>query len=1305
MIVVNSTHKSNFHLVEIAAQGLQSWPLDIERMARANVNAAPKQDEQQKNAKTAAVTSSAANQTLVMFHPDLGRYILHIYGVDENNTCDDVINAKLDDRSIAIGYEQGQHPGQGIRLQVAGAIRNDPDAGPRKIIACFMARVPLDRLINTSVEDTPISHFLLVDGSGHIVAQLGDPPLPIDTISGLAETGAMGRNLAREIGSGLGAKSGEGTPEGGHDIAIGAVRDVVAMSVGGEDYLAYIKPFLVPNAVSQPCGGATGGAGANPAGTTACYVVALMPQSAMTKRWLETMPVERMGALLVLLFLAVLLPFLRFQLMGAGQSSRRIEVIAMLAGVPAALVLALFMVLLAHDTDAGRQSTARAAATTAQNLARAIGTQVHAQARQLATLLAGERPDISCAGFAEANVLYEDGMLPPRVKPGDNVAVPADGRLCSLSPRRPVAVDLSGRDYFQRLRDQPETANTTTANSRSIAWLASGVRSQTMGLDTAVLAARLQGEPGQADRYAAGAFQLDALLQPARLANLRPDQRFMVVETRNWAGDDLRLPVIFHAQRGHAGLENLAEQAEADRAIPGKIVALARPDALGGKPEVLHFNARYGGRQASFAAMPVPGTSWVVLVWSNLAETDAVAARTTSLALWSALALLVLMVLVAGGLLLGLRVKPGLPGLCPPARWADLWPHQAGAEVYAWLARRVGPLAIGILIVALVLALTLHTMAPALAFCALAVPAAVVSMGVWVCAQPDSDEALTPKAERPFHHLVVGLIALMALVPGTLVWLDARAFSVAHHRNDQAIAARLADVDRDRRAHLVATAQCQGIPVDGLTLAGQEAERNACIGRLVRSQQREDGEPASTQWPASALASAIWSMRQGHWFGDGVAAPTDLGQGRNGGSYDIEWLPPLDWLALLVFGVVPLVALWLWLPRLVLRALCGFGVPLGVAAPEVAGVRTAPRLLVVGGDHASREALMGELDAQDAAGSVTIDLSDVLLYPDPAKLGDQDVRTLAAGLMPQAGILQVYGLSLLLRDAARRRAALVFLEQADRAVRNGKLRQLVVYSDLTPLERILDVVDAENAGQVERTAGLEELRWARFFQTFVTHTPKDGGPLIDRAMVDEDEALLAPAKALLHELRHLPRHIVATLLPGVDSLSEGARPAALCAWASGIKLPTVPAAIDFLRVHLIEYYEQLWFASTQAECVVLDAIARGHHVNIHASLVLRSLVRRRLVTLEPGPRLFNESFAMFVRQAERPKTIRRWRARMPQGDWNLARWPLLVGVPLGLLLVAYGAAQQGDNLNATISALLAGIPMLIGAFSRRQAAG
>ena len=150
-------------------------------------------------------------------------------------------------------------------------------------------------------------------------------------------------------------------------------------------------------------------------------------------------------------------------------------------------------------------------------------------------------------------------------------------------------------------------------------------------------------------------------------------------------------------------------------------------------------------------------------------------------------------------------------------------------------------------------------------------------------------------------------------------------------------------------------------------------------------------------------------------------------------------------------------------------------------------------------------------------------------------------------------------------------------------------------------------------------------------------------------------------------------------------------------WAKANKPPSRAAAIDFMRSNLIEHYEQCWVSSTHTERLVLDAIARGHFVNMrHAIVAIQSLVRRGLVILDPTPRLTNRSFELFVRQAERPDTLAKWREKLPRSSWAAARWPLLLAIPAGMIGLTVAAGQSGQSLTAIFTLLATGAPALVG---------
>ena len=407
----------------------------------------------------------------------------------------------------------------------------------------------------------------------------------------------------------------------------------------------------------------------------------------------------------------------------------------------------------------------------------------------------------------------------------------------------------------------------------------------------------------------------------------------------------------------------------------------------------------------------------------------------------------------------------------------------------------------------------------------------------------------------------------------------------------------------------------------------------------------------------------------------------------------------------------------------------GFGVPLGAVKlhPFEADKIPARTLLVAPPTPVRR--FFGWKSQ-----SWKLDLADLLLATQDNELTDNrtkahfeallaaevDRRDQGDGVKPFR--LIVVGLSLVLRDPARRRAALKLLEGADRALEAERLSGVVIISDFSPLERILDAFDNEESGDGSKVTAREELRWARVFQRF--HT-KQFSPVEKVDMQDPRIVDLAAKRpmavngadhgtyALIQELRWLPATIIDSLTsnpPPIDELVDKrhgkvwfpaewdqyrkAYTGRIFDWASEQQMPSPAAAIDFLRTTLIEHYEQCWAAATLSERVVLDAIAKGHFVNMHKAIALQSLVRRGLVILDPAPRLMNRSFAQFVLQIERPDTLREWRRRQPRSGWLAARLPVLFAVLAGGVFIAVGSSESGQQISALFALLAAGGPTL-----------
>jgi hypothetical protein len=133
---------------------------------------------------------------------------------------------------------------------------------------------------------------------------------------------------------------------------------------------------------------------------------------------------------------------------------------------------------------------------------------------------------------------------------------------------------------------------------------------------------------------------------------------------------------------------------------------------------------------------------------------------------------------------------------------------------------------------------------------------------------------------------------------------------------------------------------------------------------------------------------------------------------------------------------------------------------------------------------------------------------------------------------------------------------------------------------------------------------------------------------------------------------------------------------------------------------MIEYYQRRWSSSTHSERLIMHNLAFGRLVNMTTAIAFISLVRRGLIVLDPEPRLMNESFAMFVRQAEKLDTIADWQSELPSGAWVKARLPILLTIGGLALAGVVFAIVSGQQLTALIPLLAAGAPALVATMSR-----
>ncbi len=126
------------------------------------------------------------------------------------------------------------------------------------------------------------------------------------------------------------------------------------------------------------------------------------------------------------------------------------------------------------------------------------------------------------------------------------------------------------------------------------------------------------------------------------------------------------------------------------------------------------------------------------------------------------------------------------------------------------------------------------------------------------------------------------------------------------------------------------------------------------------------------------------------------------------------------------------------------------------------------------------------------------------------------------------------------------------------------------------------------------------------------------------------------------------------------------------------------------------FYRKLWMLCTKEERLILIHLARGNMVNLKETDVLQRLLWRNLTRRDPDFRLPNESFANFVLTAEPPARIAEWEKGEADGStWTMLRMPFVLLLVLVAVLIARTGGEGVQAMTAIISAVFAGLPILI----------
>ena len=914
--------------------------------------------------------------------------------------------------------------------------------------------------------------------------------------------------------------------------------------------------------------------------------------------------------------------------------------------------------------------------------------------------------------------------------------------------------ELAGRDYFRRL----VTGHPGLLDGKSTAGLPYTV-AQVMALQDSipqtVIAVKIAAPawhiaPGYAapDAFLVSTTSLPSLVRPV----LPPPYQLMVVDTR-----DPSLPVIMQREPGRAGAERLDEMVR----DPDEVRGLLR-GAVATPGTAARFERYYDGADRRFSAVGIKGTRWAVVVHHDKDETDTMPVQTAWRALltWETISILFGGAWLLWLMLVGQNgvhsSRLGMQILSLGGRgWPRLWPQEGHSAVYESLFKGLVLLAAVAFVATIALAAS-GAAAAGIVLLALAVrAAAALWLHLALKTAPETVAVLRPETQIRYARLSVALILCLSTIPMLAFWWDARELMAGQQK--AAIVATVAGPDgrlAESRRALADLRWVLGITsVSQTTGVSQSTGASPPFGIAFDSAANTEPTPSSEGF-AGFLQRIQRGMPQPNAGASRCSTPaTDIPKLCGPDLAAISWEPPAIWrtaidppLLLLLMGVAAGLAFMLWsILKRTLAALCGFGIALeAVTYPNLflgnLWDKPAP---AVPAQTLNRKSLLVNapwtiMPMLDRMGGPAGDKANRRIIPFDLSGLDSAASTLPVPTIARGDIIELYGLELVLADSARRLMALRAVEnlvaQVDKLETEDDLTDpfLLFFAPTAPMDRILDAYERErDSALIDGTR--ENLRWARLFEDFATfhfrpiqstegHAPETSIAKHQPAWEALDSWEKEAIQTVYSELRWLSPRVIngcinEEVTPAATLLDTGILPLGalvapprspypdlysdrLMQWALLRNFAGPAATLAYLRAQFIEHYQRQWSGSTRAERLVLHHLAAGRFVNMASGLAFASLLRRGVIILDPEPRLMNESFAMFVRQAEKLDRIAEWQKDMPAGAWVRAQLPILLAIgAAGLLLVGLVVAG-GQQPAKLLPVLAAGLPALLAALHR-----
>jgi hypothetical protein len=279
------------------------------------------------------------------------------------------------------------------------------------------------------------------------------------------------------------------------------------------------------------------------------------------------------------------------------------------------------------------------------------------------------------------------------------------------------------------------------------------------------------------------------------------------------------------------------------------------------------------------------------------------------------------------------------------------------------------------------------------------------------------------------------------------------------------------------------------------------------------------------------------------------------------------------------------------------------------------------------------------------------------------------------------------GLEAAALDADLRGKALSLLESL-----LSKRGSIVIACEVSPQRRLCSPFEFPGNDHISLPTAAEAARWVAVFARLrdISIRVRDNSNICMTPSGEVDSELVAK---IFREAR--------LFWPHLRSERERWIQMAIDAGESGLQSRRL-MGVDIEREALSKaepLLHRMWIYCTREERLMLYHLAAGRVPNPSNHLVLDSLISRRLVVMEPYPRLATGALQRFVLSAEPPDRFEHWSADAASGLWHTIRVPLFILIFLAAMWVVYVAGESFEVMTAILAGALTLLAQLFRAAS------